>query len=291
MKWGDLMKFKQYKDANDFAEKVLPAIAHKDDVFSLFLGILQAIKDGVYENAFMATIEDKGEVIALFQMTPPHPVNMIYLDERRMDACIDLFIEKSNVENIEFTSIISVKSWANRFVEKWKVESGLEEQLLMDQGLYRLDAVNEQLENSPGKWRLAEDGDCGLIQTWYHLFELDTTLPITPVNLVEERVQKFVKAREVFLWEDNGKVVSMMKKSRPSKNGITVSLVFTPKEERRKGYARTLVAEISKELLKEYEFCMLYTDMMNPTSNKIYQEIGYKKIADSVHIGFISKEE
>ena len=63
-----------------------------------------------------------------------------------------------------------------------------------------------------------------------------------------------VDNREVFLWEDEGEVVSMMKKSRPTKRGVTVGLVYTPKDKRRKGYARTLVAEISKELLKDYEF-------------------------------------
>ena len=65
-------------------------------------------------------------------------------------------------------------------------------------------------------------------------------------------------------------------------------MVFTPKEERKKGYARTMVAAGTKELLKKYDFCVLYTDLMNPTANKIYQEIGYKRIADSVQLGFIS---
>ncbi|MDY0393979.1 hypothetical protein RWE15_05220 [Virgibacillus halophilus] len=47
---------------------------------------------------------------------------------------------------------------------------------------------------------------------------------------------------------------------------------------------------MSRELLKDYAFCVLYTDMMNPTSNKIYREIGYEKIADSVHLGFDKSE-
>lgn len=286
---GDLMKLKQYDDGNAFSKKALPVIGDKDDVFSLFLGVLEAIKSGVYEHPFMATIEEEGEVIALFQMTPPHPVNIIFLDESRLDACIDLFIQKCITENIEFTSIISLKSWANRFAEKWRIKTDREEQLLMDQGLYRLDSVNDQLKGSTGTWRLAVEADCELISEWYQLFERDTDLPLTSVDIVEKRVRQFVEAREVFLWENDGKIVSMMKKSRPTKRGITVSLVFTPKEERRKGYARTLVAACSKELLKEYEFCMLYTDMMNPTSNKIYHEIGYRKIADSVHIGFVDK--
>src|SRR5690625_2990519 len=144
---GDLMKFKQYDDGNAFSKKVLPVIGDKDDVFSLFLGVLEAIKSGAYEHPFMATIEEDGKVIAHFQMTPPHPVNMIFLDESRLDACIDLFIQKCTAENVEFTSIISLKSWANRFAGKWRTRTDREEQLLMDQGLYRLDSVNERLKD------------------------------------------------------------------------------------------------------------------------------------------------
>jgi predicted GNAT family acetyltransferase len=51
-----------------------------------------------------------------------------------------------------------------------------------------------------------------------------------------------------------------------------------------------MVAAGSQELLKTFDFCVLYTDMLNPTSNKIYQEIGYRKIADSIHIEFVEKE-
>lgn len=281
------MRFIQYDDAKAFSKQVLSAVGEQEDKFSLFLGVLASIQRGDYENPFMATIEEDGKVLALFQMTPPHPLNMIYIEEDRLDACMELFIRKSLAENIKIPSVISLKEWATQFAEKWTVETGLKEELLMDQGLYRLDVVHQQLENSPGNWRLASSKDYALIQNWYHLFEQDTGLPVTPQDMVKQRVQKFVEAQEVFLWEDEGRVVSMMKKARPTRRGITVGLVYTPKDERRKGYARTLVAACSEELLKEYEFCMLYTDMLNPTSNKIYQEIGYQKIADSVHIGFV----
>jgi predicted GNAT family acetyltransferase len=179
-----------------------------------------------------------------------------------------------------------LKPWAYKVAKKWEIKTGITHQLLMDQGLYRLNKVNETLEHSPGTWRYAEESDFSLIEKWFNLFESDTGMPISPIEHVKKRVAMFLKEREVFLWEDKGKIVSMMKKSRPTKNGITVTLVFTPKEERKKGYARTLVAAVSRELLKDFDFCVLYTDMMNPTSNKIYREIGYKRIADSVHLGF-----
>lgn len=280
------MDFKQYTNVHDFALQAEPILAEKEDVYSLFFGVLQAIKAGRYDNPFMATIEEDGKVLALIQMTPPHPLNLIIVDEKRLEEIIDVLIKKIVELEIEMASVISLTSWAYRFAEKWQEQTGMEHQLLMDQGLYRLEKVNDTLQKSPGSWRMADEEDCTMIEGWFSIFEEDTGLPITPQEDVKKRVSTFVTEQEVFLWEHDGKVVSMMKKSRPTRHGVTVSLVFTPHEERKKGYARTMVAACSTELLKNYDFCVLYTDLMNPTSNKIYQEIGYKRIADSVQLGF-----
>lgn len=282
------MQFSVYDNAYDFERKIRPIFLGKEDIFSLFLGVLQAIKAGNYENPFMATIEENEKVLAIFQMTPPHPLNLIFVDEIRLEEIIDCFIKNMIELEIKFRSIISLKPWAYKVAKKWEIKTGMTHQLLMDQGLYRLNKINETLEHSPGTWRYAEECDSSLVEKWFNLFESDTGMPISPNEHVKKRVAMFLKEQEVFLWENKGRVVSMMKKSRPSMNGVTVSMVFTPKEERRKGYARTLVTAVSIELLKDFDFCVLYTDIMNPTSNKIYREIGYKRIADSVHLGIVT---
>ena len=287
-KWGMItMDFKMYKDVNEFSLKAEPILVQKEDVNSLFLGVLQGIKSGQYKNPLMATIEEEDRVAALFQMTPPHPLNIIFFDENLSEECLDLLIRNLLDLKIELPTIISLKPWAYRFANKWETKTGMATKLVMDQGLYRLDCVDETLEKSPGTWRFAEEKDCHLIEGWYYLFAEEAGVPIPSTNASKENVAKMVDKREVFLWEEDGVVVSMMKKSRPTKHGVTVGLVYTPKDKRRKGYARTLVAAISKELLKDYNFCTLYTDMMNPTSNKIYKEIGYVKIVDSVQLGFV----
>ncbi|MGN7386952.1 GNAT family N-acetyltransferase [Sporosarcina sp. SAFN-015] len=280
------MKIVQYEDSMQFAEVAEPIIAKNEDVFSLFFGVLQAIKAGKYADPYMAAVMEGEDVLALMQMTPPHPLNLVLVGESRKDEVIDLIVRELRGNSIAVPSVISLKQWAKSFANAWENETGETQKLLMDQGLYRLDEVEETLEMSPGSWKYATDADAPLIEKWFALFEEDTNLDRTSPDIIREKVSAFLEAREVFLWEDEGKVVSMMKKSRPTTNSVTVSLVFTPKEERKKGYARTMVAQGSKELLKEYEFCVLYTDMMNPTSNKIYKEIGYKHIADSIHIGF-----
>ena len=158
MYWGMIrMDFKIYNDVNEFSLKAEPILVQKEDVNSLFLGVLQGIKSGQYENPFMATIEEEDRVIAVFQMTPPYPLNLIFVDEHRLEECLDLLIKNLLDLKIELPSIISLKPWAYRFADKWETETGMTTKLVMDQGLYRLDHVDETLEKSPGTWRFAEE--------------------------------------------------------------------------------------------------------------------------------------
>ena len=62
---------------------------------------------------------------------------------------------------------------------------------------------------------------------------------------------------------------------------VRVNSVYTPREHRRHGYASACVASLTQRLLDEgLGFCCLYADLANPTSNKIYQAIGYRPVCD-----------
>lgn len=284
------MKFNEYTQAQAFEDKAKPFLQEHEDLYSLFYGVLQGIKAGRYENAFMATVEVDDHVVALLQMTPPHPLNIVVIDESKMDEILTFAANELSLKDLPIHSAIGVKAVVNAFSQKWQEVTNCKAQLLVDQGLYRLDQVNQTLEKSPGSWRYARKDEAPLLAIWFKAFEQDAGLKNTPIETIHERVKQFLEDEEVFFWENDGKIVSMMKKARPSEHGVTVSFVFTPQEERKKGYARTMVAAGSEELLKSFDFCVLYTDMLNPTSNKIYQEIGYRKIADSIHVEFISEE-
>ena len=52
-------------------------------------------------------------------------------------------------------------------------------------------------------------------------------------------------------------------------------------EFRGRGYASNCVAALTQKMLDQgRKFCFLYTDLSNPTSNKIYQQIGYRPVCD-----------
>ena len=70
-------------------------------------------------------------------------------------------------------------------------------------------------------------------------------------------------------------------------HGGSIGGVYTPKEHRGHGYASACVAALSQRQLDAgKQFCCLFADLANPTSNGIYQKIGYVPVADSVQYKF-----
>jgi predicted GNAT family acetyltransferase len=93
-------------------------------------------------------------------------------------------------------------------------------------------------------------------------------------------VQVRITDQTFFLWEDS-KPVALAGITRPTPEGMGVGPVYTPPERRGRGYATSLVAQISQQLLASgRQFCTLFTDLANPTSNSIYQKIGYRPVGD-----------
>jgi hypothetical protein len=57
--------------------------------------------------------------------------------------------------------------------------------------------------------------------------------------------------------------------------------------ERRRGYGSAVTAAVTAERLAAgRRFCFLYTDLANPTSNRIYASLGYEPVCDSVDCAF-----
>ena len=96
-----------------------------------------------------------------------------------------------------------------------------------------------------------------------------------------------INERRLFFWEVDGCPVSMAGLGRVTGRTVTVNAVFTPPELRRHGYASALVAALSSFALTQGpEVVVLYTDLANPTSNRIYQEVGFRPVCDSLNLWF-----
>ena len=93
----------------------------------------------------------------------------------------------------------------------------------------------------------------------------------------------------LMLWEDDGEPVSLAGWGGRTPNGIRIGPVYTPPDRRRRGYGSAVTAAVSAAPARgRPAFCFLYTDLANPTSNKIYVDIGYEPVCDAVDYAFES---
>ena len=99
-----------------------------------------------------------------------------------------------------------------------------------------------------------------------------------------------LRDERLLVWDDD-RVVSMVGTSPPVAGVVRLGPVYTPPETRRHGYATALVGEVSRRALAAGATkCMLYTDLANPTSNHIYQAVGYRRSNDAQEYRFSGPE-
>ena len=142
---------------------------------------------------------------------------------------------------------------------------------------------------APSGMRVAAIEDFEAVRRFFHDFHVECIPdeippPDTLARLVEDRIAR----QTVFLWEKDGLAVSSAHTTRPTRGGMSIGPVYTPPGERGKGYASNLMAALSQRILDGGKrFCVLFTDTENPTSNRVYENIGYREIGTSLYLGFV----
>lgn len=274
-----------------FLEKTENMLLSNESQNNLMLGLLyKALTTTNLKGYFFAYVENENKIQIAFLKTPNKNLIMSSHIPITEEALYTVITQLLQLDDFSIPGIIGERKLATSFAKVWKVKTGIELIADMEQLIYQLDEVNEATIG-PEEMRLANEKDTELISDWIYEFSL-----ITPEHLSIEdskiKAVEFINEKTVYLLVDGGSIVSMAKESRPTKNGVVVTLVYTPKEYRKRGYATSLVARLSRHLLAEgYQFCSLYTDLANPTSNHIYSEIGYKPISESIMYSFKSCEK
>lgn len=277
------MEWIEWKDPSHFSDRVMNALLKEEAKHSLMIGVLNNVKQGIYETFHQFTVEEDGELLAILQVTPPHPLHYIVVNTEHVDALPAFIIPHLLEREIPFTEVVSEREQAERFGRAWQELTSGSSEMFMSQGLYRLDHVND-IDMANGHMRWATAADQAQLESWYSAFEAESGLRSSPPEKVTKAVQTMLENEDAVFWEVDGQLVSCAKRARPTENGITVSFVYTSPDARGKGYARSLVADLSRQLLETKSFCVLYTDLTNPTSNKIYREVGYEQIMDSAWV-------
>lgn len=269
----------RYEDAKQFLADCGDFLYSRASVNNLMLGVCERLARNptAHENPFFAALfNESGIVLLAAVMTPPHNI-ILAGGEAYPDALAELvaYLKK---ESISPPGVIGPVEMAEAFARLWGQETGAHGKVGMYQRVYELRRVR-QPQMTPGQFRAAQLEDRHKIAQWYKAFVEEALDEAQALDL--ELAEKIIKNGNAFVWEREGELVSMALKTRPLTHSVTVSGVYTPPECRRQGYATALVARLSQHLLDSgYDFINLFTDLENPTSNAIYQKIGFHPVCD-----------
>lgn len=277
------MKLTTYETAGEFLDVALETLLEDEEKNNLILGIALRVGEGrLYGEGrpLFLTVHEHGKMIAAAVRTPPY--NMILYGQKdrpdALDAIAAHLIETGHL----IPGVNGSVEIASAFAKAWQRETGEPSHVRMSQRIYALTKVTPP-ERVSGHMRWAREEDVNTLASWFLGF-CDEAVPDAPPANPEENVRQFMTAGKLAVWDDGG-MVSMTGSSRGTPHGKTISAVYTPPAHRGNGYASACVAALSQWLLDDgNRFCTLYTDLSNPTSNKIYQSIGYRPIADSTMI-------
>ncbi len=238
------------------------------------------------KSPLLLSILEQGRVIGVAVMTPPKGIVLSRIDTRIQDAILHL-VRYLHEINMQIPGVVGPVVEAQTFSDYW-VDStlGISASATRRMRVFEARSV-ANLPLSPGKLRAACIDDHPLMARWIAALSEEIGEP-TSFDSAKSRAEKLIKDQQLYIW-DHGESVSIAGVSRPTRNGATIGVVYTPPEHRNRGYATSCVLVLTKELLTDrYSFCSLYTDLSNPTSNSIYCKIGYVPIGDALAFNFFS---
>jgi RimJ/RimL family protein N-acetyltransferase len=283
------MEIKYHKNVDEFLALCTPFLLRHETENNLLFGILNNLKKDIHHynkehTPELISVTKGGKLLLVAIRTPPF--NQLLSYTKNLET-IDLLVSELKKRKMKLPGVLGFKEGALRFSQLWVKDEKIDSILSIHERIYRLTEVDPRTigQNVFVHARMSEKD---LILRWIQGFIQDC-FPDRPEEAVAEvsateraeGIEKAIKGKQFYLLKVDKKPVSMVKSSGITPNGQTINAVYTPPLERRKGYATEAVAKISQKLLDEgKKYCFLFTDLANPTSNKIYQEIGYKPIID-----------
>lgn len=282
------MQLYQFHNIKAFCDRTKAYLLQHEAEHNLLLGIAYALShypERYPDPPYLATVEAEGDIVAVAMRTPPYK---LVLSKVKEPAALE-FIAQDWCRNQEkLPGVSGLVAEAQTFVNAWQTLTGQAHQLTMQMRIHQLIAV-QPIATVNGSLRTATEDDRPLLLLWFKAFVEEESASFG--EDAERLVDGSLKRQSVYLWEDSVPV-SFACGSQSLPSAARIGPVYTPPEYRRKGYATACVAALSQQLLDQgCHSCFLFTDLANPTSNHIYQTLGYRPICDWHDYSFILKDQ
>jgi predicted GNAT family acetyltransferase len=295
------VKVERFASVAAFSRRAVPYLARNEATHCLQIGICGVLRGLTPEQLaaaappiYLALVTDDNDLQAVALRTPPHNVVLsLVADPARVEAVATALADDLRaLYGAALSGAIGPQRECAAFAQAWQRATGRTARVAMRERIYQLETVIP-VPDVPGALRRATEADRPLMEAWLTAFAAEAMANGEQMDAAGWVTNALTTpTRGALLWEDAGRPVALVGYGNPTPHGIRIGPVYTPPELRGRGYASAATAAVSQQLLDEgRQFCFLFTDLSNPTSNSIYQKIGYRPVIDVDMYAFDTEEQ
>lgn len=272
-----------HKSPQEFLDHNLSCLMQNELANNLTLGIPLGLNNKNIQNnnyRFISVINENNKAEAVSVNISPR---LMISGNLNSEDSIKLIAEYFNDSDYPVTSIIGEKGIPEMFTKNFKGKIKWGRDLIV----HTLTKTKD-IKLSSGKLEPSNENDLPQLAEFRYGFDLDTFgYSRSDRNKLYSETETNIKKKNLFVWKDNGEIVSMAVIMRNTQKIAIIGRVYTPKDLRGKGYGTSTVHTLSNEILKRgFPVCALFTDKLNLASAQIYSKIGYKTEMEFTDIYF-----
>jgi len=274
--------FRRYDSVGAFREDVLDLLMENEAENNILISRLTEGSTNNTGDWLMATIVDNGSISLAALCSKPFNL-LLYDAGGNRSSAVDELAREIRRAGYSIPGVLAESGLARRFADAYCPKGkGRLHISMVAMTLHRLSTY----EKAPGSFRELGERDMFYVPFWEHAFGEDCRVHVFSIPEVTDRIKARLGKGTHFIWED-GNPVSQAVHGRSTPNGAIINMVYTPPHYRGRGYATSVVGELTRKLLgRGKAFCALFADAENPISREIYNKLGYRDICTYDDIRF-----
>jgi GNAT superfamily N-acetyltransferase len=281
------MEVVPHADAGAFTRLARPLLEADPLRHTSVLTVLDSVCRGTSTPADMLTVRDGDAVVGALLRTVDRPALVSGVPPRCAAAVVDALVELG----IDPHGAQGPRAAAEAFAAAWTARTSARTEIVMRTRLFALEELMPRV-GVPGSSRVVAPDDeaaIGVLAAWREAFGVEMG---HGGAFAEQRPHALVRAQAAtageLLWEVDGAPVAQAAARAVTAGMSRIGPVYTPPEHRGHGYAAAVTAAAARWALDHgARHVLLYTDLANPTTNRLYPRLGFRPRYDALELRFV----